>query len=189
MIYSKRKCLFLAMAIMSAVMTGCTEQGNDIPVQSQQQEINNYTSAADDVTVTGEVTAITGNRVTLRITSGGNVEMPEGERPEIPEGERPEMPEGERPEMPGGERPEMPEGERPEMPNGERPEMPEGEPPEKSGNGEEAVYTIPVGMTVEGLSGRKTDYSGITEGMSLTLTVSSDGVVRACKASGADGER
>ena len=181
MIYSKRKCLFLAMAIMSAVMTGCTEQGSDIPVQSQQQEINNYTSAADDVTVTGEVTAITGNRVTLRITSGGNVEMPEGERPE--------MPGGERPEMPGGERSEMPEGERPEMPNGERPEMPEDEPPEKSGNGEEAVYTIPVGMTVEGLSGRKTDYSGITEGMSLTLTVSSDGVVRACKASGADGER
>lgn len=173
MIYSKRKCLFLAMAIMSAVMTGCTEQGNDIPAQSQQQEINNYTSAADDVTVTGEVTAITGNRVTLRITSGGNVEMPEGERPEMPEGDRPKMP----------------EGERPEMPNGERPEMPEGEPPEKSGNGEEAVYTIPVGMTVEGLSGRKTDYSGITEGMSLTLTVSSDGVVRACKASGADGER
>lgn len=165
MLYSKKKILFLAMAIISAVMSGCSGQGENVPDQTAEQEVNNYVTAADDVTITGEVTEIVGNRVTLRIVASG--EMPEGE---MHSEEHPEMPEGDRPEMPDGDRPEMPEGGRPEMPGSTRIEE------------AEAVYTIPVGMTIDGLSGRKNDYSGITEGMMLTLTVSSDGAVRACAA-------
>ena len=49
-------------------------------------------------------------------------------------------------------------------------------------SGEESSYMIPVGMTIAGLSGRSTDYSGITVGTILTLTVSEDGTVRAASA-------
>lgn len=49
-------------------------------------------------------------------------------------------------------------------------------------SGEESSYMIPVGMTIAGLSGRSSDYSGITVGTLLTLTVSEDGTVRAASA-------
>ena len=49
-------------------------------------------------------------------------------------------------------------------------------------SGEESSYMIPVGMTIAGLSGRSSDYSGITVGTILTLTVSEDGTVRAASA-------
>ena len=49
-------------------------------------------------------------------------------------------------------------------------------------SGEESSYMIPVGMTIAGLSGRASDYSGITVGTILTLTVSEDGTVRAASA-------
>ncbi|MEE0274771.1 MAG: hypothetical protein UDS09_03360, partial [Oscillospiraceae bacterium] len=84
-----------------------------------------------------------------------------------------------------------------DMPSGDMPEMPSGDmnAPDGAGfgrggrksasitkSGEESSYMIPVGMTIAGLSGRSSDYSGITVGTILTLTVSEDGTVRAASA-------
>lgn len=132
---------------------------------------------------------------------GSMPEMGEnGEAPEMPEGGKmPEMGEnGEAPEMPeGGSMPEMGEnGEAPEMPEGmEMPEMGEGG---KGGNGgrggmggkssasvnksgETATYIIPVGMTVSGANGRNSDYSAISAGTVLRLTLNSEGYVVAAE--------
>ena len=49
-------------------------------------------------------------------------------------------------------------------------------------NGDEGTYIIPVGMPIDGLSGRNSDYSGITVGTILTLTINEDGVVCAASA-------
>ena len=98
-----------------------------------------------------------------------------------------------------GTPPEMPDGNMPsgDMPTGDMPEMPSGDfsAPDGAGfgkggrksasitkSGEESSYMIPVGMTIDGLSGRSSDYSGITVGTILTLTVSEDGTVRAASA-------
>ena len=142
--------------------------------------------------------------------NGEKPEMPEdGSMPEMGEnGEMPEMPEGgnmpemgENGEMPeGGSMPEMGEnGEMPEMPeggnmpemgeNGEMPQMGEGGKGGKSGkssasvnkSGETASYIIPVGMTVSGASGRDSDYSAISVGNVLRLTVNSEGYVVAAE--------
>ena len=148
-----------------------------------------------DTQVTGEVTSIVGNEVTLAL---GEVienerENRGGEKPV--DGEMPEMSEG------GFGNGEMPEGfEMPEggFGNGEMPEMPEGMKIPEGGfggnmkggrggsstiekSGETAAYTIPVGMTISGAGGRNSDYSAISAGMMLRLTLNSDGYVVAAE--------
>ena len=44
-------------------------------------------------------------------------------------------------------------------------------------NGETASYTIPVGMQISSAGGRNSDYSSISTGMVLRLTLNSDGYV------------
>ena len=42
-------------------------------------------------------------------------------------------------------------------------------------SGKTGTYIIPVGMTVSGASGRNNDYSAISAGMTMRLTLNSDG--------------
>lgn len=84
---------------------------------------------------------------------------------------------------------EMPSfGENGEMPaSGENGEMPSfGEGGGRKGgsgrssiakSGEEASYIIPVGMTIDGLTGKSADYSGLSEGLVISLTVDESGKV------------
>ncbi|MBQ8780587.1 MAG: hypothetical protein IJZ72_02775 [Oscillospiraceae bacterium] len=229
----KNALKFTAAVTAFLMMTGCSaEKNEDIkPVENTSVQTE-YVMQEGDTQVTGEVTEIVGNEVTLALgevseTDGGrmperteNGEMSEGfGNGEMPEGfENGEMPEGfgsgEMPEGFGsGEMPEgfgnseMPEG----FGNGEMPEgfgngeMPEGfgngEMPEGFGNGEmkggrgrsgrgsasveksgeTASYIIPVGMTVTGAGGRNSDYSSISAGTVLKLTLNSDGYVAAAE--------
>lgn len=186
--------LIAVAAAALILMAGCSSdkaEENSVPAAASVQ--TEYVMQEGDTQIVGEVTEIVGNEVTLALgeleeksQGGGN-----GEKPEMPEGESmPEMGEnGEMPEMPeGGNMPEMGE-------NGEMSEMPEGG---KGGNGgrggkggkssasvsksgETASYIIPVGMTVSGASGRDSDYSAISVGNVLRLTVNSEGYVVAAE--------
>lgn len=222
---------FTAVLLALLMMTGCSADKNsgEAPAQEFAAQTE-YVMQDGDTQITGEVTSIVGNEVTLALgeitenekgNRGGEKpadgEMPEmQERAEVPEGdfekgEMPEMPEGaEIPEgdFEKGEMPEMPEGaEIPEgdFGNGEMPERMEnskgdygnGEVQEGLGgentkgskggsatiekNGETAAYTIPVGMTISGTGGRNSDYSAISAGMVLRLTLNSDGYVVAAE--------
>lgn len=197
------KKLFIIMPLLTALtLCGCKEAETEERVTVTTAAPNNYVASDTDRTVTGEVISITGNEVTLALgTVSEDGELPkmprdgevpqtreEGEVPQIPkDGEEPPInEEGEVPKMRGDE-------EMPDFGNSERPERGQGKFPdgEASGGGrhkasiektgEEASYIIPVGMTVDGLSGRSSDYSGITVGTVLTLTINEDGVV--CAAS------
>lgn len=154
-----------------------------MPVQTAA--VNNYVPKETDKTISGEVTKITGNRITLALgtVSSDNDQAPQqgGDMPEF-DGNMPDgdftPPEGGMPER-GGEKPDW---------GGERSEMGGRSGGRKGGSsvrktGEEAQYIIPVGMPIDGLSGRSTDYSGITAGTVITLTVNEQGVVCAAEVS------
>ncbi len=192
----KKNILIILAAIAVSCTTACSEKEQTPAPAQQTAAVNGYVKKDTDTIISGEVTEITGNRVTLAL--GTIAEMPAEDKPNGSEKlDRPdnidfpdnaEMPKGM--DFPSGERPdgmdfqgsENPEGMA--FPNGM--EMPEGG-RHKNGsaiekNGKEEVYIIPVGMTVDGLSGRSSDYSGITVGTVLTLTVNSDGIVCAAQA-------
>mgnify|MGYP006874685449 CR=1 FL=1 len=106
----------------------------------------------------------------------GNDRMPRRGDGEMPEGmEFPEM--GEMPE--GMEMPEMGEGGK--GGNGGRGGMGGKSSASVNKSGETATYIIPVGMTVSGASGRDSDYSAISVGNVLRLTVNSEGYVVAAE--------
>ncbi|MBR4223713.1 MAG: hypothetical protein IKR73_02775 [Oscillospiraceae bacterium] len=197
-------------AVLCILLTGCSLSDITDKIKGKEEEQtqmtaetaapNNYVKKDTDIEVTGEVTSITGNEVTLALgeASGESSEDAgeDSERPSFGDGEMPSFGDGEMPSFGDGERPSFGDGERPSFGDGERPSFGDGERPsfgDGSGNGrsrrkksiektgEEATYIIPVGMTIDGLSGRKQDYSGITVGTVLTLTVNSDGVVCAAR--------
>lgn len=98
-------------------------------------------------------------------------DMENGEVPQIPQGEdMPQMPDGGFPNMDGKDFPDINSGEAPEFKRGGRKSSIS---VEKSG--ETGTYIIPVGMIVSGASGRNNDYSAISTGMTLRLTLNSDG--------------
>lgn len=228
-----KRNLFMLLAVMSlcaAVMSGCSDENEERMPQMTTAAVNNYKAKDSDTVVTGEVTEIAGNRVTLALgtlnenNSGGfgRDENSERDFPQMSEGERPNFEEGSfRENNYGGRRPDFSSGEMPDF--GDR-EMPFGGfnrdfsdrdssdfDSENFGfnrgsfgengdfgsgaggdrmmggsrrggasiekNGGEGTYIIPVGMPIEGLSGRNADYSGITVGTILTLTINEDGVV------------
>lgn len=195
-----KKSFFLLLALLTLNLTACSDSAEETQ-QITTAAPNNYTAVSTDTTVSGEVTAIAGNYVTLALgtveenkddsdnshsddKSDGNYNMP-SDLPDAPnnDGTPPEMPDG---NMPSGD---MPSGDMPEMPSGDF-SAPDGAGFGRGGrksasitkSGEESSYMIPVGMTIAGLSGRSSDYSGITVGTILTLTVSEDGTVRAASA-------
>lgn len=189
-----KKSFFLLLALLTLNLTACSDSAEETQ-QITTAAPNNYTTVSTDTTVSGEVTAIAGNYVTLALgtveenkddsdnsnsddKSDGNYDMP-SDLPDAPNNDGNGTP----PEMPDGN---MPSG---DMPSGDM-NAPDGAGFGRGGrksasitkSGEESSYMIPVGMTIAGLSGRSTDYSGITVGTILTLTVSEDGTVRAASA-------
>lgn len=192
-----KKSFFLLLALLTLNLTACSDSAEETQ-QITTAVPNNYTAVSTDTTVSGEVTAIAGNYVTLALgtveenkddsdnsnsddKSDGNYDMP-SDLPDAPNNDGNGTP----PEMPDGN---MPSGDMPEMPSGDM-NAPDGAGFGRGGrksasitkSGEESSYMIPVGMTIAGLSGRASDYSGITVGTILTLTVSEDGTVRAASA-------
>lgn len=192
-----KKSFFLLLALLTLNLTACSDSAEETQ-QITTAVPNNYTAVSTDTTVSGEVTAIAGNYVTLALgtveenkddsdnsnsddKSDGNYDMP-SDLPDAPNNDGNGTP----PEMPDGN---MPSGDMPEMPSGDM-NAPDGAGFGRGGrksasitkSGEESSYMIPVGMTIAGLSGRSSDYSGITVGTILTLTVSEDGTVRAASA-------
>lgn len=195
-----RKSLFIILAVLalySTALSGCAENNEKENIPTETAAVNNYVPKETDKTVSGEVTKITGNRITLALgtVSEDNAQAP-GQNGEMPEmnGEMPDM-SGNMPEgdfaPPDGERPER-SGEKPDW-SGERPDMGGDMPTQGKGGrrggstvektGEEAQYILPVGMPIDGLSGRNTDYSGVTAGTVITLTVNEQGVVCAAEVS------
>lgn len=190
-----KKSLFIILAFLSLYSTalcGCAESNEKENMPAETAAVNNYVPKETDKTVSGEVTKITGNRITLAL---GTISADNSQAPDQ-SGDMPNMPEmnGDMPE--GGFTP--PDGDFPEM-NGEMPQM-NGEKPDMGGNmggkgggrrggstvqksGEEEEYILPVGMPIDGLSGRNSDYSGVTAGTVLTLTVNEQGVVCAAEVS------
>lgn len=192
-----KKSFFLLLALLTLNLTACSDSAEENQ-QITTAAPNNYTAVSTDTTVSGEVTAIAGNYVTLALgtveenkddsdnsnsddKSDGNYDMP-SDLPDAPNNDGNGTP----PEMPDGN---IPSGDMPEMPSGDM-NAPDGAGFGRGGrksasitkSGEESSYMIPVGMTIAGLSGRSSDYSGITVGTILTLTVSEDGTVRAASA-------
>ena len=192
-----KKSFFLLLALLTLNLTACSDSAEETQ-QITTAAPNNYTAVSTDTTVSGKVTAIAGNYVTLALgtveenkddsdnrhsddKSDGNYDMP-SDLPDAPNNDGNGTP----PEMPDGN---MPSGDMPEMPSGDM-NAPDGAGFGRGGrksasitkSGEESSYMIPVGMTIAGLSGRSSDYSGITVGTILTLTVSEDGTVRAASA-------
>ena len=192
-----KKSFFLLLALLTLNLTACSDSAEETQ-QITTAAPNNYTAVSTDTTVSGEVTAIAGNYVTLALgtveenkddsdnsnsddKSDGNYDMP-SDLPDAPNNDGNGTP----PEMPDGN---MPSGDMPEMSSGNM-NAPDGAGFGRGGrksasitkSGEESSYMIPVGMTIAGLSGRSSDYSGITVGTILTLTVSEDGTVRAASA-------
>lgn len=181
-----RNYRLIAIAAAALIMmTGCssdkTEEKSAAASDAAQTE---YVMQEGDTQVVGEVTEIVGNEVTLALgeleeksQGGGN-----GEKPEMSEGgNMPEMGEnGEAPEMPEGmEMPEMGEGGK--GGNGGRGGMGGKSSASVNKSGETATYIIPVGMTVSGANGRNSDYSAISAGTVLRLTLNSEGYVVAAE--------
>lgn len=180
----------LAVCLLLCLM-GCKAQ--DEPILSEPAAIQTAPQMEVASTVTGEVESIVGNEVTLNL---GEVEKSAApaQNGDVTQAEAPQMPDDG--EMPDGM--EFPaNGEMPE-----RGEMPEGgmgggrgQSGEKGGqggmgsmsgqnasqaaeiklSGETAKYILPVGMNIG--SG---DYSSVTSGMVLELSLDADGNVIAC---------
>lgn len=180
-----KKSFFLLLAMLTLNLTACSDSAEEAQ-QMTTAAPNNYTAVSTDTTVSGEVTAIAGNYVTLAL---GTVEENKDDNSDNntsddKSGDNSDM-KSDFPDAPNNDGSGTP----PEMPSGDF-SAPDGAGFGKGGrksasitkNGEESSYMIPVGMTIDGLSGRSSDYSGITVGTILTLTVSEDGTVRAASA-------
>lgn len=173
-----KKSFFLLLAMLTLNLTACSDSAEEAQ-QVTTAAPNNYTAVSTDTTVSGEVTAIAGNYVTLAL---GTVEENKNDNSD-----------NNTSDDKSDDNSDM-KSDFPDAPNndgsGTPPEMPDGAGFGKGGrksasitkSGEESGYIIPVGMTIDGLSGRSSDYSGITVGTILTLTVSEDGTVRAASA-------
>ena len=181
----KKKNLFIILSVLalySTALAGCSESSDKTDMPAETAAVNNYVPTSTDKTVTGEVTKITGNRITLAL---GNI-TEDNSAPDENSGNAPEA-DGNMPRMNG----DMPDfgSEMPDM-NGTPPEMgdmPSGKGGRKSASvektGEEAEYILPVGMPIDGLSGRSNDYSGVSAGDVITLTVNEQGTVCAAEVS------
>lgn len=180
-----KKSFFLLLAMLTLNLTACSDSAEEAQ-QMTTAAPNNYTAVSTDTTVSGEVTAIAGNYVTLAL---GTVEENKDDNSDNntsddKSGDNSDM-KSDFPDAPNNDGSGTP----PEMSSGDF-SAPDGAGFGKGGrksasitkSGEESSYIIPVGMTIDGLSGRSSDYSGITVGTILTLTVSEDGTVRAASA-------
>ncbi len=92
-----KKNLFILLAVTlfyMAGMSGCSDEKEERMPMVTAAAVNNYEAKDTDITVTGEVTEITGNRVTLALgtLSENNSGSPVGD--DDPDSGFPQMPEG-----------------------------------------------------------------------------------------------
>lgn len=191
------KKIFLAPLIIAGitVLSGCEKDGKNSGMPQENAPVNavvtEYIMQEGDTQIVGEVTQIVGNEVTLALgkpvenSTGKDMrEMPQNdEKPQFDaeNGEVPQMPQdGDIPKFDIGndEIPQMPEGGFPNTDGGKASGFKRGG--KKSSvsvekSGETGTYIIPVGMTVSGASGRSSDYTAISTGMTLRLTLNSEG--------------
>ena len=202
--------IFLAVGILAAGCKKNDEgnAGNTPAPESAQTE---YVMQDSDIQIVGEVTEIVGNEVTLALGDvSENNSAPEfSDNENMPDREDlPQMGGDEEPsqrkrgegfsQMENGEGfPQMGDGEDFRQRGNEdgSPKMGDSNDfsqSEKRGrgnrssasiekSGETGSYIIPVGMTVIGASGRNNDYSAVSAGMILQLTVNSEGYVVAAE--------
>jgi len=186
-----KKILITVSALLSLMLCGCTDNEEIANLSETTAAVNNYTAHDTDMTVTGEVISIVGNEVTVAL---GTINERDGDSQDGKQGER--LDSGSPETYADGETPQkLSDDKSSEIPlYDEMSHKPmDGEMPDFGGerqgggrhsasiekNGKEASYIIPVGMTIDGLAGRSSDYSGITEGMVITLTIDESGTVRA----------
>lgn len=100
------------MAAVLVLGSGCGTESTATGTVAESEVTAEQESDHSNMTVTGKITAMNGNEMTLQLGELSEGEAPGGEAPGKPEGEEPE-----------GEAPGKPEGEGPE---GSAPEMPEG---------------------------------------------------------------
>lgn len=191
--------LIIISALAALVLAGCSKSdkgAENTAAQNKQTEV--YQMQEGDTQVSGEVVSIIGNEVTLALGEVTEKAAPADGMPESGGGDEGDVPsENERPGR--GKGGDFPSGSFPEggFTGGEMPD-PSSFDKDKSGSeqfgnkqrgggasieksGDTAAYIIPVGMTVGGLSGRSSDYSGISEGDILTLIIDSEGTVKSAE--------
>ena len=183
--YAKLLAMGCAVALATAGMTGCTKTTTDTTQTSETEESES---------VTAQVTAVDGNRVTADLGEMAEMQTPgDGQAPggqnldsESSDGENSDSqkPQGETPEKPDGEAPsgKAPSGELPEKPDGEAPSggAPDGQgqaPSMFTASGESITFTLTddTQISVE-QGGETTDGTAddIKEGSILELTLDAD---------------
>ncbi|MGN0599239.1 MAG: hypothetical protein ACI4JK_05025 [Oscillospiraceae bacterium] len=203
----KKNYSIIIAAIAILAFSACAKSDGTADNTTAVQQAEVYEMKEGDTQINGEVVSIVGNEVTLALGEVTEREKPSSDAPE--NGGSSDADDSSSAERPArGERGGSADGEMPDPGNsnkGERPEFADGEAPDpgsfekngnsdgKSGNkrggaavaleksGETGTYIIPVGMTVGGLSGRSSDYSGISEGDILTLIIDSEGTVKSAE--------
>lgn len=182
------KIIFIS-AMAALVLGGCSKSDKGAEnTASQNKQTEVYQMQEGDTQVSGEVVSIVGNEVTLALGEVTEKAAPADGMPEVGGGDKGDAPsENERPGR--GKGGDFPDGEMPDPSSFDKDKSGS----ERFGNkqrgagasieksGDTAAYIIPVGMTVGGLSGRSSDYSGISEGDILTLIIDSEGTVKSAE--------
>ena len=189
--------MLFAFCFACGCSSGTNSQNKNNNNSSRPAQTETTALSSNQTQVAGKVTSIIGNEVVLALGEISTSSMPSAGNNETSasnsenssastsssenqnsknsfrgSGQKPSgMPSGEAPsgEMPSG----MPSGEAPsgEMPSGGNFAGRTGGKVEITLNGETGTYIIPVGLSLSGLSGNTTDFSAITEGMILRLTL------------------
>ena len=154
------------MAAVLVLGSGCGTEGTATGTVTESEVTAEQESDHSNTTVTGKITAMNGNEVTLQLGELSEGEAPGGEASGKPEGEGPE-----------GEAPGKPEGEEPE---GSAPEMPEsGQMPARykfTENGETITLDLSEGEFTE--DSVKDSLDALSEGDILEISTGDNNSVK-----------
>lgn len=189
-IFMKKFIVFLLTASLTAALAGCSFADSSAADAAPKSTAPAATEALleNQSQIAGTVTSIVGNEVVLALGEIKERTAPDGkmsedshsadsstENTESSADSKATQGRGQ-----GGFSGKMPSGERPsgDMPSGK---MPSGNfgggmsgSAEITPTGETGTYLIPVGLSLSGTSGSVADFSAITEGMTLRLTLEAD---------------
>lgn len=193
-------CMAAVLVLGSGCGTESTDTGSEAGTEISSEQESDYSNT----TVTGKITAMSGNEVTLQLGELTESEAPdgapdsenqngEGQNGGAPSGEAPEKPAGESQNggAPSGEAPEKPDGENQNggASNGNAPEMPEGgQMParyEFTGNGETITLDLSEGEFTE--DSVKSTLDDLSEGDILVITTGDNNSVKTITVKQADG--
>lgn len=181
--------IIIISALAVFICAGCDNSDKmttNTAVQDNHAEV--YEMQEGDSQVSGEVISIVGNEVTLALGEVNERETPSESMPESSVGDDSGEPSlNERPSRGNGS--DFANGEKPDPSSFEKNRDESGQFGNKQRSagavieksGDTAAYIIPVGMTVSGVSGHSSDYSGISEGDILTLIIDSEGTVKSAE--------